>query len=103
MVARWEKGQIFPRDEVVERIAAIFGVSTEELLSGHTGPRSTAKGQSESIEPELEALWSEVGTLNTQDREVLKSLLEAMLMRSRVKDAVNMGGTPGQWREHRAS
>lgn len=88
MVARWEKGQIYPREELVRKIAEIFKMTPEELLStqGVRGPASP-----HSIDMELQALWSEVGNLSTKDREVLKSILEAMLVRSRVQEAVGIG------------
>ena len=98
MVARWEKGQIFPREDTVQRIAEIFGVSVDDLMSGKPGNHQP---EDAGVEPELEALWSEVHNLSQQDRLVLKSVLEAMLVRSRVKDAVQF--PIGTWRESRAS
>ena len=88
MVARWEKGQIYPREEIVQRIAEIFEVSVDELLSKDSGPTA----RSNSIDPELESLWNEVVNLSPHDRDVLKSVLEAMLVRSRVQEVVNLGG-----------
>lgn len=98
MVARWEKGQIFPREDTVQRIAEILGVSVDDLMSGKPGHQPV---KDSGVEAELEALWGEVHNLSQQDRQVLKSVLEAMLMRSRVKDAVQF--PIGIWRESRAS
>jgi transcriptional regulator with XRE-family HTH domain len=52
VVARWEKGQMYPREEIVERIASILGVSTEELLTGHNKVSSTVGNP---IEPDVGA------------------------------------------------
>lgn len=88
MVARWEKGQIYPREEVVQKIAEIFQMTPDELLSTQ-GVKTQLS--STSVDLELQALWNEVANLSTKDRDVLKSVLEAMLVRSRVQEAVSIG------------
>jgi transcriptional regulator with XRE-family HTH domain len=92
MVARWEKGQIYCRPETVDQITQILDFSPDEIASTST----SRKG----IEPELELLFEQVGTLNSKDRDVLQSILEAMLLRSRVRNVVE---TPSdRWRENLA-
>ncbi len=94
MVARWENAQIHPKDETVARIAEALEMTVEELLNQHSpGPRG---------KDELETLWAEVGILDEQDRAVLCSVLEAMILRHRMKDA--MAATTGTtWRDNVAS
>ncbi len=36
-VARWERGEVVPRDKYHERLAKLFGVSVEEIAFGQDG------------------------------------------------------------------
>jgi transcriptional regulator with XRE-family HTH domain len=95
MVARWENAQIHPKDETVARIAEALEITVEELLN----QQASAPGRRDD---DLESLWGEIGILDEQDRAVLRSVLEAMILRHRMKDA--MAATTGSnWRDHVAS
>lgn len=87
--------QIHPKEETVARIAEALEISVDELLNQQASGPSRGKD-------ELETLWSEIGILDDQDRAVLCSVLEAMILRHRMKDA--MAATTGSnWRDHVAS
>lgn len=94
MVARWENAQIHPKEDTIARIAEALDVTVEELL----GQPSPGPGQRKD---DLESLWAEIGILDDQDRAVLRSVLEALILRHRMKDA--MSATTGNWRDHVAS
>lgn len=100
MVARWEKAQISPREETVEKIAEALGISLDELLNVRLA-ESKRVPVADNDAAELQALWQEIETLDDQDRAVLKSILEAMLLRHRMKDV--MSATTSNWRSHKAS
>lgn len=95
MVARWENAQIHPKEETVARIAEALEITVDELLNQQSSGKSRGKD-------ELETLWSEVGILDEQDRAVLCSVLEAMILRHRMKDAMS-ATTGSNWRDHVAS
>ncbi len=100
MIARWEKAQIFPREDTVQRIAEALGISLDELLNVRIAEPKHHQGLNNGG-AELQSLWQEIETLDDQDRAVLKSVLEAMLLRHRMKDAMSV--TTGNWRNHKAS
>lgn len=83
MVTRWEKGQVEPRNETLERLAATFDVSVDDLLTPQFRTASEANGMND---PELFRLFTQASILEAKDREILKGVLEAMLVRRRVKE-----------------
>lgn len=84
MVTRWEKDKVIPKRETLVKLAQIFEVKPEELLDD-TGFRSVAY----SVEdPKLTELLSQLNRLSPKDLEALKSVLEAMLTRARVQEAI---------------
>jgi len=95
MVARWENAQIHPKEDTVARIAEALGITVAELLNQPEPGRSHRKD-------DLESLWSEVGLLDEHDRAVLRSVLEAMILRHRMKDAMAVI-TSSTWRDNVAS
>jgi transcriptional regulator with XRE-family HTH domain len=83
MVTRWEKGQVAPRNDTLERLATTFEITVDELLSPIM---SLQKVSAPVDDPEMRQLFSEASALEGKDREVLKAVIEAMLVRRRVKE-----------------
>ncbi len=91
MITRWEKGQIHPKDSQVLLIAEALQVSRAELLAAHTSPAGTKKKSFHGVDQELDQLLEQVPSLEPTDREALKAVIQAMLIKSRVRDAVGAG------------
>jgi transcriptional regulator with XRE-family HTH domain len=81
MVARWEKGRVIPRPETLQKLAQLLEISEEELLSG----KPSAKLEAVIEDPEMIRLLTQIRNLSERDRESLKAVIEAMLMRSQIK------------------
>lgn len=85
LVAKWESGKVQPRSSTLERLARVFEVEVEELLAGDLG---TVSANLKSVDPRLVELFGQVHRLEAPDREALRRILEAMLTRSRVQEAI---------------
>ena len=86
MVTRWEKGQVEPRNETLERLAATFGITVDELLAPSLANFEESNGVCIADDPEMMQLFSQAMVLEPRDREVIKAILEAMLVKRRVKE-----------------
>lgn len=87
IIARWENGRAHPNDTNLERLSEALGVTKDALLAGHQDPYGPRPQSLEDIE--LVELFSQAHRLEGRDREALKAVLEAMLTRARVSDALN--------------
>ncbi len=85
MVTRWEKDKVIPKRETLVKLAQIFEVKPEELLGADTSFRSAAYSLED---PKLTELLGQLNRLSPKDLEALKSVLEAMLTRARVQEAI---------------
>jgi len=89
MITRWEKGQIHPKEAQVKLIAQALQITEEDLLSAVASKPTARKGFSrQTLDPELSQLLEQVATLDQVDREALKAVINAMLIKNRVRDAV---------------
>ena len=88
IIARWENGRATPNDASLGRLAEALGVTKEALLTGQQDPYGP---QPQSLDDaELLELFSQAHRLEGRDREALKAVLEAMLTRSRVSEALHV-------------
>lgn len=85
LIAKWESGKVQPRTSTLEKLAEALQVQTEELLAGEYG---TVSVHLRSLDPRLMELLSQVHKLDVPDREALRRVLEAMLTRTRVQEAI---------------
>ena len=90
MITRWEKSQIYPKESQVSLLAQALEVSKEELFSAQAVPPGRSK-PSAGVDQELGRLLEQVPSLDPADREALKAVIQAMLVKSRVRDAVGAG------------
>lgn len=87
IIARWENGRATPNETNLGRLAEALGVTPESILAGQQDPYGP---QPQSLDDaELLELFSQAHRLEGRDREALKAVLEAMLTRSRVSEALH--------------
>jgi len=85
LVAKWESGKVQPRTTTLERLAVVLEVETEELLAGEYGKVSI---NLRTVDPKLVELMGQVHRLAVADREALRRILEAMLTRTKIQEAM---------------
>ena len=86
MVTRWERDQVQPRITTLEKIASVLDTTVEEIMAGdYSRVGSTLR---EVDDPQLMDLFSQVNKLDPRDREALKTVMEAMLTRAKVQEAI---------------
>ncbi len=84
LVAKWESGKVQPRSSTL-RLALVLEVETEELLAGEYGKVSV---NLRSVDPKLVELMGQVHRLAMADREALRRILEALLTRTKIQEAM---------------
>ena len=85
LVAKWESGKVQPRSSTLDRLASVLEVETEELLDGEYGKVSI---NLRSLDPKLMELMGQVHRLALADRDALQRILEAMLTRTKIQEAM---------------
>jgi len=85
LVAKWESGKVQPRASTLDRLASVLEVETEELLAGEYGKVSV---KLRSVDPKLMELMGQVHRLALADRDALRRILEAMLTRTKIQEAM---------------
>ena len=86
MIARWETGKTTPRGDTIEKLAQALEVKVHDLMASEEEREQNAA--TVVNDPELGQLLSMVNTFEVRDREALKTFLEAIVMKNRVKSAV---------------
>lgn len=86
MVARWEAAGSTPRQATLVKIAEALEVTPEELVT----PRNAGQENTHRFtdDPELNRLISLVKDFEVRDRDALKTFLEAISMKNRMKAAM---------------
>ncbi len=79
-VSRWETGRMRPSGRTLQRLADLFGLSLDELLSEEDRPLSAAPGLAEKIR--------QLEQLDTQDRAMVYRLIDLLLMRHQMQNAL---------------
>jgi hypothetical protein len=87
-VARWEKDQAHPRPSTLEKLAQTLDIRIEELAVSNYGKLGATLDNGEDAD--LLELFGQVHKLEIRDKEALKAVLEAMLTRTRVQEAISM-------------
>lgn len=81
-VSRYERGPITPSTEALSKFAEVFGVSVDYLISDEAADSTTYKIKDKQLQRYLE----EVDNLSEKDKELVKGLIEAVLVKDKVKD-----------------
>lgn len=83
-MARYETKNIQPPADVLGKLATIFGTTVDFLVSGATDDK--AKAQLKDVE--LLQQFKDVEQLNDKDKAIVKTLIEAFLMRKQLQQLV---------------
>ena len=83
-MARYETKDIQPPANVLMKLAAIFGTTVDFLVNGATEEKAKASLR----DSELLQQFKEVEQLNDKDKSVIKTLIEAFLMRKQLQQIV---------------
>jgi len=80
-IGRYERGTSRPSADALHKLAAVLGVSADYLIEGTTDDAAKASFQ----DRDLLRIFQEVETLDPQDKEVIKKLIEAFLMKRQLQ------------------
>ena len=81
-VSRYERGIFTPSTEALSKFAEVFGVSVDYLLNGEAEDTETYKIK----DKQLQRYFEEIDNLGEADKNLAKGVLEAILVKSKVKD-----------------
>lgn len=84
-ISRYETGKISPNAENLQKLAEVFGVSIDYLLSNETKNLASIGIKDKN----LLNLFAEVEKMDESDQLTIRNLLEAMVMKNRLKDLMN--------------
>lgn len=83
-MARYETKGIQPPADVLVKLATIFGTTVDFLVSGATEDKAKAQLK----DTELLQQFKEVEQLNDKDKNIVKTLIDAFLMRKQLQQIV---------------
>jgi transcriptional regulator with XRE-family HTH domain len=83
-MARYEKKGIQPPADVLMKLATIFGTTVDFIVNGATEDKAKAQLK----DAELLQQFKEVELLNDKDKSVVKTLIDAFLMRKQLQQMV---------------
>ena len=83
-MARYETKGIQPPADVLVKLSTIFGTTVDFLVSGATEDKAKAQLK----DTELLQQFKEVEQLNDKDKNVVKTLIDAFLMRKQLQQIV---------------
>jgi transcriptional regulator with XRE-family HTH domain len=78
---RYERGQALPNSEALKRLADVLEVSGDYLLGGSNQDGARANFE----DRELLALFQEVQTFSDKDKEVVKTFLDAFVVKKKIQ------------------
>lgn len=79
-VSRWETGRMRPSGRTLQRLAELFGIGLDELLSEEDRPITAAPGLAERVR--------QLEQLDTQDRAMVYRLIDLLVMRHQMQSAL---------------
>jgi len=83
-LVRWEHDQVKPRAKVIEKLAEVLEVTTEELLSGASLPHRILER-----DPEMVEILEQFSELETDQREALKVVLRDLVTLKRLETTMH--------------
>ena len=84
-VSNYETGKMLPSADTLQRLADVFGVSIDYLLSDENKPLINLGLKDKN----LIQLFAEVEKLNEDDQLVIRKLLESMIMKNKLIELAN--------------
>ncbi len=79
-ISRYERGIFTPSTDALVKFAEIFGVTIDYLLSGSEGKTYDFKDK------QLLDYFVKADKLNEDDRNLIKGLIESILIKNKIKD-----------------
>jgi len=92
LVSKYENERIIPTADTLKKIAQALHISADYLIFENV-PK---EGRTELTDLELFSMFKEVEQMKEEDRETVKSMIDAMIVRSKVQRAVR-SNTEGSW------
>jgi|CXWL01.1.fsa_nt_gi transcriptional regulator with XRE-family HTH domain len=83
-ISRYELERTLPSAETIVRIAQLFQISTDEVLSGSSTPQEPPVIK----DPRLFERFRQLDGMPKREREVVLEVIDAVIARRRVEDAV---------------
>jgi transcriptional regulator with XRE-family HTH domain len=85
-ISRYETGKISPNAENLQKLAEVFGVSIDYLLNDKETKNLASVGIKDK---NLLNLFAEVEKMDESDQLTIRNLLEAMVMKNKLKDLMS--------------
>jgi transcriptional regulator with XRE-family HTH domain len=90
---RYEKGNSSPTLEVIKNIARTLGVSADELIFDENERVAAAK----ILDRKLLDQFEQISKLSAHDKEAVKTILESMILKSRLEEVMPSSRTDTDW------
>lgn len=84
-VSKYETGKILPSADSLQKLAEVFGVSIDYLLSNEAKNLASIGIKDKN----LLNLFAEVEKMDESDQLTIRNILEAMVMKNKLKDLMN--------------
>jgi len=81
-ISRYERGVFTPSTEALAKFAEVFGVSVDYLLNDD----AEDAGAYQIRDKQLQRYFEEVDKLSEEDKNLVKGLIESVLIKNKVKD-----------------
>jgi transcriptional regulator with XRE-family HTH domain len=81
-ISRYERGVFTPSTEAIAKFAEVFGVSVDYLLNDE----AKNVGAYKIKDKQLQRYFEEIDNLSEEDKNLAKGVLEAILVKSKIKD-----------------
>ena len=88
-INRLEHDRMRPRSTTIEKLAEVFGLSREDLLSALDGPSEMVQGQ----DPELAELLGKISILDDDQRQALRTFLRSMIACQQIQQITRRSAT----------
>lgn len=86
-IRRYEKGKSSPTLEVIKNIARSLGVSSDELIFDEKERVPAAKILDRKLLDQFEV----ISTLHPHDKDAIKTILESVIIKSRLEEVMSFG------------
>ncbi len=84
-ISRYENDKTVPGPETLKKIATAFGVSTDYLINDDV-PRDE---KIKINDPELLQQFEQIGQLKEEDRDTIKNVIKAMIIKNQMERVIN--------------